>query len=274
MQSGEGTWNSPGSPAANTRVWDNLVVSTARIGCIAGTSESTQIAWDADAIDSSAQGTCLLNTAIIDTTEKNQGTASMKTSYTGGQGDRGCKDFGQRNLDISWNSGKWLCHNWDMKIDSAFVWDEGNQKKMKASRVVGNNETGLGGKWTLYLKQGKVDVSECPECDNCPSGGDCTNLFYDFDPPTNPAVANWQSYTFGLKLATGPATDDGEAKLWVNGTLEDSETNQTYCTTCTGSVRDAWGVFGMRTHPQSPTGFIHWDDFLMTTSDSECIPRI
>ena len=37
-----------------------------------------------------------------------------------------------------------------MKIDSAFIWDNGNQKKLKAQRV-------SNGHWTLYLNDDGVD---------------------------------------------------------------------------------------------------------------------
>ena len=268
LQFGEGTWNSPGSPSANTRVWDNLVVSTERIGCIGGGSETTEAKWDADTTNINVpSGPCdggLVN-AVLDTGDKTEGTASMKLTYPGGQGDKGCKTLNITGLNIQHNSGDWLCQSWDMKFDPAFNW-VGGQNKTKAHRVTA-------GIWTLYLKQSSITVSECPECDNCPSGDNCTVLSYDFDPATNNAVESWHSYTMGIKLQTGGGNDDGEMKLWIDGSLIDSEANQTYCTSCSGALQDAWGTFMMRSHPQEPTGTIWLDDFLTTSSSSECIAR-
>jgi len=152
-----------------------------------------------------------------------------------------------------------------MKIDADFDWNI-NQNKIKIQRMVNN------GVWTLFLSQDKVDISACPGCNGCAGGGDCTNLAYDFDPPTNSLVTNWQSYTFGIKLATGAANSDGQAKLWVNGVLEDTHTGQKY-TTSTGLLRSAWGGWFSRSHPQSPEGFIWYDDQVTTSDSAECTPR-
>jgi len=267
----ENTWNSPGSPQVNSRVLDNVVVSTARIGCVSEPPAETQEAkWNADSLtiqqpSATCEGGALIQ-AIFDTGDKTEGTASMKVTYTGSQGDKGCKQPNIETLNIQHNSGDWLCQSWDMKFDPAFNW-VGGQNKIKAHRIL------TSGSWTLYLQQGSLAVSECPECDNCPSGDNCTNLNYDFDPATNNAVESWHSYTYGIKLQTGGGNDDGEAKLWIDGLLIDSEANQTYCTSCSGAVQDGWGTFMMRSHPQTPTGTLWLDDYLTTSSSSECVAR-
>jgi len=235
-------------------------------------SGDVQIAWDADSTTGQTPSgrTCTLVNAVIDTVEFNEGTGSMKfTSPTGDvQGDYGCKDFGQTTLDVNWHSGEWLCYNFDMKIDSGFNWNV-NQNKIKASRIGESGDL----VWTMYLNKGGVDISECPGCNGCVGGDRCSVMSYDMDPGGANPVTNWQNYTIGIKLETGSGNDDGLMKFWVDGTLEDSEIDQAYCTSCSGALIEHWGVFAMRVFPQSPDGIIWFDDYVMTVGTDECTPR-
>lgn len=74
-----------------------------------------------------------------------------------------------------------------------------------------------------------------------------------------------------MESASGAA--DGEMKLWVNGTLVDEIDGQVYCEDCSGTMRGAWGAFGMNPYPQSPDGTLWFDDYLMMSGPDECMPR-
>jgi len=243
--------------------------------CTTVWAQTTEIKWDADSLAAetpSGAACASLRNAEFDTTEKSEGTASMKfTSPTGDvQGDMGCIDLSVvGDLNLTWDSGKWLCQHFDMKIDSSFDWFV-NADKMKMQRM---KNTGNGDRWTMYLKDGGVTISECSNCDDCTGGDNCSNMNYSMVPGGANPVTNWQSYTIGIKMQTGAGNDDGEIKLWVDGTLEDSLTDETYCSDCTATMRDGWGVFGMHPFPQSPDGIIWFDDFLMTSGVNECVPR-
>ena len=244
------------------------------LSCLApiAMAQTTEFAWNADSSTvATPSGTCTMSEAIFDTGEKNEGTASMKVTYPTGdvQFEMGCTDFGNKDLAVNWNSGNWVCQSWDMRIDSAFEW-EVNQDKMKAARWTSGGDP----KMTQYLARNRVDVSECGECDDCEGGDKCSVIAYDFDPTTNTAVQNWQSYTIGLKLETGSGNDDGQYKMWVNGDVVGvSLTAETYLTTGTDAVHSSWGSFAMNTFPQSPDGDIWFDDFEMITQSAECTPR-
>ena len=75
-------------------------------------------------------------------------------------------------------------------------------------------------------------------------------------------------------MQTGGANDDGEAKLWVNGTEEAALTDETYCTSnCSAGISFNWGSLGVRTYNQEPTGIVKFDNYRMTVGTSECVPR-
>ena len=241
--------------------------------CATVWAQTVEVKWSADSTQAEfpAGSTCNLVNAVIDANEKTEGTGSMRFESPAGdvQGSYGCKDFPQTTLSINWNSGKWLCMYFDMKVDSGFNWNR-NQNKIKMQRVVNS------GNWTMYLNDYGVDISECPTCDTCTGGDRCSVISYDMRAASaggsNP-VENWQSYTIGIKIESASGADDGEMKLWANGSLVDSLSNQTYCASCSGAMRGAWGTFGMIPYPQSPDGTLWFDDFLMTSGVTECAPR-
>jgi hypothetical protein len=240
----------------------------------AGTNRNVvEVKWNANSLNAElpAGRTCTLVNAVLDTAERSEGVSSMRVDSPIGnvQGSMGCTDFEQTTLGTSWNGAAWLCMYFDMKIDSAFNWNV-NQNKFKMQRVVNS------GNWTMYLNDDGVDISECPTCDDCVGGDRCTVMSYDMRPAAaggvNP-VDSWQHYTIGIRLESASGADNGEMRLWVNGTLVDSASNETYCASCSGAIVDAWGTFGMSPYPQSPDGSIWLDDFVLMTGPDECIPR-
>ena len=237
------------------------------------TRNVVDVRWSADSLEAEvpAGRTCTLDNAFIDTEVFSEGTASMRLESPVGdvQGSMGCDDFGQTDLSIEWNSGQWLCMYFDMRVDSAFNWDR-NQRKFKMQRMVNS------GRWTMYLNEDGVDISECSTCDTCAGGDRCTVMSYDMRPAAaggvNP-VESWQSYTIGIRMESASGADDGAMKLWVDGVLVDEIDGQTYCASCSGTMRGAWGTFGMNPYPQSPDGTLWLDDFVLMSGPDECAPR-
>ena len=88
-------------------------------------------AWTCDSFGSwSVQSASRVS---IDTTEKIQGTGSMKVVIPGNiQGAHG-PNVGDRAIGSGVNGG-WLYYRWWMKIHSAFTWGNAD-KKMKSGRV-------------------------------------------------------------------------------------------------------------------------------------------
>ena len=253
--------------------------------------------------------------AVFDTADKVEGTASMRlifnntwapSAWSAHQGNSGCQDWGNTTISNSWYGGEWVCFNWAMKLDTGFNWDynwSGGQdltcnttdtgchqeRTMKQVRFLNGSPTTI--YETIHWDADGFNIRECntgggPGCTPCPSypggfgtdGADgCLPTPYDFRPSTNPAVAQWQQYTYGIKKQSAQGVANGGTALWVNGVKVSHSDNAIWYT---GPANlplllpsGGTNMMGGTSYPQTPVGKYWIDDVEGTIGSAECVPR-
>jgi len=225
--------------------------------------------WNADQLSTTSLGKIIGigGATSIDTTEKNEGTGSMKLSVPGDQQYSMGIEPGNSDIGPGADGGS-LYYRWWMKIDSNFSWGNATAK-LKSNRIKRQGDV-LPGIMTMYLRRDSVYAGECAQCE--PGGDDPSNakIGYNFKPATNPAVSNWQEYIIHIKKQTDSSSFDGEFHFYVNGVEVGSGVKGMNFYTGTVNWVEAWGAYMVRPYPQlndpSAGGTIWVDDFSLDTT--------
>ena len=201
--------------------------------------------WSADSATTSL-GTCKFVDAAIDSTQKNEGTGSMRITVNSTQGHSGCSGvFG--DFFNAW-SGTWRYYRWWMKIDSNFNWGT-DSKKLKASRVFTGTQPVP---WTGYVTGNTIYIGECPHCEPGPNDPSNARVSIDLDPVggcsgTNSSVpydcTQWTEYIVGMKLQSCENCFDGEFHVWANGGQVGSGVTGMNFFNGQSNVQEAWLSF-------------------------------
>jgi len=225
--------------------------------------------WDADS-SLTSKGECRSLSGSFDTKEKFNGSASLRLLIPGNkQGHVGCEPG---NISLgSGVDGAWLYYRWWMKIDSSFSW-EGTHRKMKSNRVKRQGDVSPP-IYTLYLAKNYVRADECHRCNLRPQ------VFYNFNPATNPAVTDWQEYIIGIKKQTGNGGNDGEFHFWVNGQEIGNGVRGIHYFNGENNWVEAWGANMVRPYPQlngtSNDGGLIWvDDLSLDNTWNSTFPDV
>jgi hypothetical protein len=213
-----------------------IVVATVLLASVSQSAWATNFfTWHADSTSTSA-GNCSLQGATLDTTEKHQGSASMKLIFTDSQNQIGCPIDYQGTFPCC--DGKWRYYRWWMKFDPSFTWGTTGDRKSKANRTLPTNAG-----FTGYIRRGSIYLDECSACspatpgvavDLEPADGGCVN--------SGASCTEWTEYIVGIKKQTSSSASDAEFHLWINGIKHASQTGIKIGngTAWSGSTWEAW----------------------------------
>jgi hypothetical protein len=216
----------------------------------------------------------------VSTANPKQGTAAIRISFTGVQGDHGMSEVTGSSFELAYGF-RFFTRSW-VRVSPGMTWF--NNNTCKCGRWTFNGQASAEDAQLLTLFYGKNLLLQLSEHSfntgfttdqGIGSGGDGPNLTgWNIDPATNPAVTDWHEYITEFQIHSGPNATDGYTKCYVDGNLIDTVTGIGWWggTThnnrfATYGAKVAEGVHFLWTHPQtiSSGGWIEIDDVGMST---------
>lgn len=231
---------------------------------LAGPASAVEILnWDADAFDlpdyevkpTGGGG----GATTIDTSVKYSGTGSMKVISNGSQRDQGYQETNGDAYTISLNTSYY--QRVIMKFQTGWSW--AGQEKLKANRwtTVLTGYLGKDGIWPGEHNSGFTSDQ------GAGSGGEGPyNLAYDFDPDTNPVVADWFELIVLMRTQSTTNATDGRMEFWINGVSQGALTGVRWWSGTISPMVEQWSGFMMKTYPQDATGTYWIDDVNVSTT--------
>jgi hypothetical protein len=263
-----------------------LVMSCLVLACSAASAEEREIFyWDADSLDYVVEGAkskCskLMAGAIIDSSTKKSGRASLRLDLGDVQRDSGCEALKEPKGAGLYDGSSIYWTTW-IKISRDFDWGT-YHKKAKFAHLKRSNERNpvygviyidhAGFHWTggMISEDIRLHVDLDPRDGSC-SSAEFTNLQKD--------CTEWRQYTIHMKQNSCVSCSDGVFEVFVDGELADRAENISFASEMPSdgvtTYDFAWAGLGGKAYAQMCAngdscpgvgGFMWLDDMSIRTS--------
>jgi hypothetical protein len=231
------------------------------LACSAASAEEREIFyWDADSLDYVVEGSkskCskLMAGAIIDSSTKKSGRASLRLDLGDTQRDTGCEAVKTPEGAGLYDGDSIYWTTW-IKISSDFNWGTYHRKVKFAHMKRSNQRMPVYG--VIYIEhdgfhwEGKLDPTLVYlKVDLDPQDGSCSSAEFQ---NLQKECTEWRQYTVHLKQNSCVSCSDGVFEVFVDGVLADRVENVSFASEVpqdgVSTYKFAWAGLGGKAYPQ------------------------